>query len=66
VSTWEPLLARTAALRLQPKATPTREAAKQIFDEFVATGPNDHELELASIYYGWTISELANEPGGVT
>jgi hypothetical protein len=58
VSTWDPLLTKLGALKLQLKVAPTLEAAKEVFEDFVATGPTDDELDLAATYLGWTIFEI--------
>jgi hypothetical protein len=60
--TFHPLVTKTSALKLQLKLVDSVDAAKTLFGEFVASEPTDAELELASIYYGWTIYELTDAP----
>ena len=55
---WRPLLTRTEALKLRLNCAPTREVARREFDDFVAGGADDEELELASIHYGYALFRL--------
>jgi hypothetical protein len=55
---WRPLLTKTEALKLRLNCAPTREVARREFDEFVAGGADDDELELASIHYGYALFRL--------
>jgi hypothetical protein len=34
------------------------ETAKRIFEEFLSVDPSEGEVELASVYLGWTLYEL--------
>jgi hypothetical protein len=56
--TFHPLVTKTSALKLQLKLVDSVDAAKTLFEEFVASDPTDDELELASVYLGWTLYEL--------
>jgi hypothetical protein len=58
VTTWHPLLTKTAGLKLRLRCVKTREAAQREFEEFVVSGPGQDELELASGYYARRLFEL--------
>jgi hypothetical protein len=49
---------RTARLKQELGTAKSRNAAKRIFEEFMLTEPSDGEIELGSIYLGWTLHEL--------
>ncbi len=55
---WGPLLTKSEGLKLRLNCAKTRAAARQGFDDFVASDPTDDELELGSAYYAWAIYEL--------
>jgi hypothetical protein len=55
---WHPLLTKTEALKLRLNSAPTREAARKELDQFVAGNPDDDEIELASIHYGYALFRL--------
>jgi hypothetical protein len=46
------------ALKVAFRAAPDRAAATRLFDEFVATCPTDHEIEVASAYYAWRLFDF--------
>jgi hypothetical protein len=58
MSSWDPLLTKTAGLKLRLRLVKTRAAAQREFDEFVASGPGDDEIEIGSAYLAWTLYEL--------
>jgi hypothetical protein len=56
---WDPLLKKNAGLKLRLRLAKTRAAAQREWDEFVASGTSENELEVGSAYLAWTIYELA-------
>jgi hypothetical protein len=49
---------RTNRLKQELAAAKSTTTAKRIFDEFVALGATDAEIELGSVYLSWTFFEL--------
>jgi hypothetical protein len=48
----------TDGLKLRLRLVTSRAAAKREFEQFVASGPNEDELELGSLYYSHALYEL--------
>jgi hypothetical protein len=55
---WRPILTPVERIKLLMQVAPSREAARMAFDEFVAGGADDAEVELASVYYGGALFRL--------
>jgi hypothetical protein len=49
---------RTTRLKQELAAAGSPETAKRIFEEFLRFDPSEGEVELASVYLGWTLYEL--------
>jgi hypothetical protein len=48
----------TDGLKLRLRLVTSRAAAKREFEQFVAGGPDDDQIEIASAYLAWTLYEL--------
>jgi hypothetical protein len=49
---------RTKRLKQELATAKSAGTAKRIFDEFVALGATDAEIELGSVYLSWALFEL--------
>jgi hypothetical protein len=49
---------RTNRLKQELATAKSVKTAKRIFDEFIALGVTDAEIELGSVYFSWTLFEM--------